>query len=151
VFAGSLEKVVQTWSDPEDKSDEKATKDAWVLNRLEELKREGRTLGNPDQRRSNEVKRAKDHQDHLIDHVAYFAKLVSDERKAHVALGKRVGKMVLAHFAGLKGKEERVKREEERDRKALARWTVREVKKKWKLAITVRNPLPFRFSTCEES
>ncbi|KAI5478760.1 helicase SWR1 [Pseudohyphozyma bogoriensis] len=108
-----------------------------ILIRMDELRASGVVLFNPDRTPTNEPKRDRDHQENLLDHVIYFSKLVSEERKNHIALGKKVSKMVLAHFAGLKGAEERAQKEEERNKKALARWTMREVRKKWKMATNV--------------
>lgn len=119
--------------------DDRAEYDASVFTRVAAFASSGRALGNPDRRPSSEPKRAKDHQDNLIDQVVYFSKLLHDERKAHVNAGRRISKMVLAHFASLRGKEEREQKELEKGQKILARWTVREVRKKWKMAINVRS------------
>lgn len=115
----------------------RAEEEASVLVRIDELRAEGRELGNPDRGRSNEPKRIKDHHESLLEHVVHFSKLVHDERKSHMAMGRRISRMILAHFAGIRGKEEREEREEQKHKKALARWTVREVRKKWKMAINV--------------
>jgi helicase SWR1 len=45
--------------------------------------------------------------------------------------------MVTKHFDEIRGKEEKEQKEIERNQKALARWTIREVRKKWKLATGV--------------
>ncbi|KAK4702013.1 helicase SRCAP/SWR1, partial [Phenoliferia sp. Uapishka_3] len=115
----------------------RAKREASILTRVAAFRATGRTLGNPDRRPSNEPKRAKDHQDNLIDHVVYFSKLLNDERKSHMAVGKKISKMVLGHFANLHGKEEREMREIEKGQKVLAKWTAKEVRKKWKMAINV--------------
>jgi len=44
----------------------------------------------------------------------------------------------MKHFEEIRGKEERDQKEIERNQKALARWTVKEVRKKWRLAVGVR-------------
>lgn len=73
-----------------------------------------------------------------MEQVVHFSKLVHDERRSHMALAKKTGRMVLAYFGMVEGREERERKEEEKQKKALARWTVREVRKKWKMAVNVR-------------
>ncbi|KAL8279864.1 hypothetical protein RQP46_007714 [Phenoliferia psychrophenolica] len=117
---------------------DRAEQEASVFSRVHAFTSSGRTLGNPDRRPSTEAKRAKkDHQDHLVDQVIYFSKLLHDERKSHIYMGRKISKMVLGHFASLRGKEDRDQRELEKAQKALAKWTAREVRKKWKMAFNV--------------
>lgn len=147
-FEGSLSSLFATYFNtlddvdaepppPEEELDERAEYDADILLQLDALRAQGVELLNPDQERSVEPDRIVDHQQHLVDHAVHFSKLVHDERKAHMAMGRKIGRMVLGHFANLRGKEERVAKDEEKQSKALARSTMKEVKKKWKLAINV--------------
>lgn len=122
---------------PEEELDERAEYDADILLQLDAVRAEGIELFNPDLTRSVEPDREPDHQQHLVEQALHFGKLVHDERKAHITMGRKIGRMVLNHFAGLRGKEERIAKDEEKNQKALARWTMKEVKKKWKLAINV--------------
>ncbi|GAA6038496.1 hypothetical protein JCM8097_004595 [Rhodosporidiobolus ruineniae] len=108
-----------------------------VLSQVEAIRAEGRELLDPDRTVSEEAKRKKDHHDSLVDHAIHFAGLVAQERKAHVALARKTAKMVMKHFEDIRGKEEREEKEVARNQKAVARWTVREVRKKWKLAVGV--------------
>lgn len=124
---------------PEDEMDERAEYEADIFVQVERLRAKGIELLNPDQEKPEEPGRSDDHRDFLITHAIHFSKLVHDERKAHLAIARKLGKMILAHFAGIRGKEERSARELERSQKALARWTMKEIKKKWKLAINVSN------------
>lgn len=55
-----------------------------------------------------------------------------------MSLARRVGRMVLGYFAEVRGREERVVREGEKERKALARAVARLVRGKWKMAVNVR-------------
>lgn len=115
----------------------KAEYEADILAQVEAITSEGRTLFNPDRSLTTEPKRAKDHQEWLLDHALYFSKLVSDERKSHILTAKKIGKMVLSHFERKKGQKERGVKEVTKNQKALAKWTAKEVGKKWKMAINV--------------
>ncbi|KDE05864.1 hypothetical protein MVLG_03807 [Microbotryum lychnidis-dioicae p1A1 Lamole] len=115
----------------------RATHEAAVLLEADRIRAKHGVLHNPDLTKSVEAKRERDHQENLIDHAIYFSKLVHDERKAHIVLAKKVGKMVLAHFDRLKNKGSIETKEEAKHKKALARWTMREVRRKWKMAIDV--------------
>lgn len=143
-FGGSLRKVLDSYLALDEEGDPptpdleaRAIYEADILTQVSSLRKGGKNLLNPDRRIAVEPKRLKDHTDNLLDHVVYFSKLVHDERKSHIAASRRVGKMVLAHFDKERGKEERERKEGEKERKTLAKWTVREVRKKWKLAVNV--------------
>ncbi|BGP37264.1 swr1 complex component [Rhodotorula kratochvilovae] len=122
---------------PEEELDARAEYELDVLSQVEAVRAEGRELYNPDRTQSAEAKRAKDHQEWLVEHAAHFATLVAQERKAHVALARKTARMVMKHFEEIRGKEDREQKEVERNQKAIARWTVKEVRKKWKLAVGV--------------
>lgn len=126
-----------------DEVTQQADHEAHILRRVAILRADGRTLENPDRTVSAEYVRAKDHQDNLVEQALYFSKLVHEERKSHVLLARKTAKMVMGHFERLKSKDEREAKELLSLQKNLARWTAREVKKKWKLAVNVR-PLFFR-------
>jgi hypothetical protein len=114
-----------------------ARHDAAIMTEVIAFRATGRVLGNPNRKPSSEPKRSKDHRDHLIEHVVHFSKLLSDERKSHMFLSKKVGRMVMGHFDKLLGRSERERKEEEKNQKILAKWTMKEVRKKWKMAIDV--------------
>ncbi|BGP13320.1 hypothetical protein JCM10213_001493 [Rhodosporidiobolus nylandii] len=122
---------------PEAELEERAAYELDVLQQAAAIRAEGRELLNPDKTASEEAKRAKDHHDSLVDHACHFATLVSQERRAHINLARKTAKMVMKHFEEIRGKEDKEQKEIERNQKALARWTVREVRKKWKLAVGV--------------
>ena len=119
----------------------KITTEATLFDRIITYRNEGRlTSLNPDRKsRDSEPLRWKegDQRDHLVDHACHFSKLVHDERKKHIAIAKKVSKMVMGHFEELEGREERAKLVVEKQLKALAKATVREVRKKWKMAAGV--------------
>lgn len=72
--------------------------------------------------------------DHLVSHAVYFAKLMSDERKQHMATARKVANMIDMYFKRLSGAEERERKIQEKLIRQLARRTANEVLKKWKLA-----------------
>lgn len=112
--------------------------EADIKNQVEEIRRSGRVLFNPDRRASREPKKNKDHRDHLVEHAVHFAKLVEEERRSQIGTAKKVGRMVLGHFDKIKNKQDKIVRDSQRVQKALARTVMKEVKKKWKLAVDVR-------------
>jgi len=122
---------------PEEELEARAENELEILAAVEEIRAEGRELYDPEQGEPEEWSKPKDHQDWLVEHSVYFAGLVAQERKSHIALAKKMARMVTKHFEEIQGKEDRELREIEKNQKALARWTVREIKKKWKLAIGV--------------
>ena len=115
----------------------RAAHDASVFERVRQLASQGRTLANPDRKPAQEARRKKDHADHVVEHACYFAKLVADERKSHAQQARKLARMVTAHFDRLRGLDDRAQKEQERQLKALARGTAREVRKKWKMATSV--------------
>ena len=118
--------------------DARAEHEAGVYNEYAELVKSGREIPNPDQTMSRQPVRARDHRDHLIEQGLHFAKLVNDERKSHALIARKISRMVLNHFAAIKSKEDKLVKDSERGRKTMAKWTAKEVAKKWKLAVNVR-------------
>jgi helicase SWR1 len=74
------------------------------------------------------------HNDHLVSHAIYFARLMMDERRAHATRARKISNMVDLHFKRLSGAEEKERKQWERLMRQLARRTAMEVLKKWKLA-----------------
>ncbi|CCD24111.1 chromatin-remodeling protein SWR1 NDAI_0C04510 [Naumovozyma dairenensis CBS 421] len=74
------------------------------------------------------------HQDYLINQGIYMSKLFHSSRRARMARAKKVSQMIDSHFKHIAGAEERKLKEEERNRKLLARTTMQIVKKRWNLA-----------------
>ncbi|KAM0787908.1 hypothetical protein ACM66B_006116 [Microbotryomycetes sp. NB124-2] len=117
--------------------EERALWEADILVQADRLKLNGRQLHDPNIDKQSEPPRNKDHADHVVEHALHFAKLVHDERKTHLAMARKMSKMIQAHFNEIKNKDEKLEREIKKNQKALARWTLREVRKKWKLALNV--------------
>ncbi|EJS42296.1 swr1p [Saccharomyces arboricola H-6] len=74
------------------------------------------------------------HRDHLINQGVHMSKLFRNSTKARIARAKKVSQMIEQHFKHIAGAEERKLKEEERHKKALARFAVQAVKKKWNMA-----------------
>ncbi|KAK4052146.1 swr1 complex component [Microbotryomycetes sp. JL201] len=117
--------------------EERAVWEADILVQADRLKSKGIQLHDPNVDKQSEPARAKDHADHIVEHALHFAKLVHDERKSHFVMARKMSKMIQTHFNEIKNKDEKLEREIKKNQKALARWTLREVRKKWKLALNV--------------
>ncbi|CAI4058914.1 chromatin-remodeling protein SWR1 SKDI_04G5460 [Saccharomyces kudriavzevii IFO 1802] len=74
------------------------------------------------------------HRDHLINQGVNMSKLFRNSTKARIARAKKVSQMIEQHFKHIAGAEERKLKEEERHKKALARFAVQAVKKRWNMA-----------------
>ncbi|GAA6008760.1 hypothetical protein JCM11491_003425 [Sporobolomyces phaffii] len=134
----SLEDDVDLEPPPgEDELEARAENELEILAAVDAIRADGRELFDPEHVDAHEWSKPKDHQDWLVEHAVYFSGLVAQERKAHAALARKMARMVTKHFEEIQGKEDRELREIEKNQKAIARWTVREIKKKWKLAIGV--------------
>ena len=111
--------------------------DADVLNQVAQLQVGGYTLPNPDKTSSVQPKRPRAHWDYLVDHAVHFSRLVHDERKSHIVAARRTGRAILQHFERIKTKDLKAAKDEERERKLLAKNLAKEVRKKWKMAANV--------------
>ncbi|CAI4058899.1 hypothetical protein SKDZ_04G5350 [Saccharomyces kudriavzevii ZP591] len=74
------------------------------------------------------------HRDYLINQGVNMSKLFRNSTKARIARAKKVSQMIEQHFKHIAGAEERKLKEEERHKKALARFAVQAVKKRWNMA-----------------
>jgi helicase SWR1 len=74
------------------------------------------------------------HRDHLLSQATFFAKLMAEERRAHLSRSKKIAGMVDLYFKRLSGAEEKERKRETQRIKQLARKTALEVMKRWKLA-----------------
>jgi hypothetical protein len=137
----SIEDVTGNDERPRDLTN-KITNEAKAFDRITTFRNDGRLASmNPDKRyRDKERLRIKtgDHQDHVRDHACDFAKRLADERRHHMALGKRISKMIVTYYEELEGREERKKEAEQKRMKALAKSVAKEVWRKWSMAADVR-------------
>ncbi|WFD33362.1 DNA helicase [Malassezia cuniculi] len=122
--------------------DQRVARDTGIYLRLDQLRREGRVLEPkethaPSALRPSDPPRQKSHHDHLLEAVVAHAQRARLIARHHVQLAKKVSRMVAAHWERTLHSDEREQKLEERRMRALAKWTVREVQRQWKLAVTV--------------
>ncbi|EPQ27297.1 uncharacterized protein PFL1_05220 [Pseudozyma flocculosa PF-1] len=87
--------------------------------------------------RPHKAPRSRDRQDHLLEAMVSMSQQMRQNHKQRITLAKRVSRMVAAYWDRQSGSSERERRAEERRLRALAKWTVREVAKQWRLAANV--------------
>ena len=73
----------------------------------------------------------------MLDGVVFRARRMHQISKTRVQLAKKVSRMVAAYWERSLHSDEREQKLEEKRQRALAKWTVREVNRQWKLAVTV--------------
>lgn len=74
------------------------------------------------------------HQEHLINQGLFSSKLVQNRKKQRIAGAKKIAQMIEQHFKHIAGAEDRRLKENEKQRKAIARNIIQSVKKRWNLA-----------------
>lgn len=74
------------------------------------------------------------HRDYMNAQASHFARLLMDERRAHVSGARRIAKLVGQYFRSLEGADEKERKLHEKTMRQLARRTATDVLKKWKLA-----------------
>lgn len=72
--------------------------------------------------------------DHFVAQAKFFSKLLSEERRKHISRSKKLSSMVEMFFKRRLNAEERERKMEEKRVRQLARKTILEVMKKWKIA-----------------
>ncbi|BFZ60615.1 swr1 complex component [Saitoella coloradoensis] len=108
---------------------------AATRNRIEELRAKGLLdAPAPVFKKQVESPRDPDHHDVLLGHALNFSKLMSTERRSNISRAKKIAGMVTAYFKRLEGADEKERKLEEKRIRQLAKKTVQDVKKKWKLA-----------------
>ncbi|PWY99289.1 hypothetical protein BCV70DRAFT_162873 [Testicularia cyperi] len=119
---------------------ERAELDAYL--RVDQSRREG-FLPNEGHAAENvrlsahQMVRKKAHHDHLLEAVSSGYASMRQNTKHRQQLAKRVARMVAQHWDRQSGSSERERKAEEKRVRALARWTIKEVGKQWRLAVNV--------------
>ncbi|PWN27904.1 hypothetical protein BDZ90DRAFT_231681 [Jaminaea rosea] len=72
-----------------------------------------------------------------VDHIAQRAHAVRSEAKQRRAVARKAARAIQTYWQSRQGEGERERKAQERHLRTLARWTVREVNKQWKLAVSV--------------
>ncbi|KAF9192500.1 swr1 complex component [Haplosporangium sp. Z 11] len=114
-----------------EESDIRAESHAQILDRIEELRAEGRLGGKP-AKPFIDPEVPKLHYNWLMEHIMTSSRLIKEEGKLQIARARKVSKMITRHFELLHGKSEREQRLEEKRIRKLAKLTSNEVKKKWR-------------------
>lgn len=83
------------------------------------------------------VPRNKSHHDHLLESVTSSYSQMRQYAKLKQQNSRKVARMIAQHWERQLGTSEREKKAEERRLRALAKWTLREVLKQWRLAVNV--------------
>ncbi|CDR99500.1 hypothetical protein, partial [Sporisorium scitamineum] len=86
---------------------------------------------------AHKVVRNKSHHDYLLDAVAASYSQMRQYARLRQQNSRKVARMVAQHWERQLGTSEREKKAEERRVRALAKWTLREVLKQWRLAVNV--------------
>lgn len=113
-----------------------------VYVRMDELARQGRVL-EPGvssavlKAKPQEAPRSMAHWDHLLAAAAVQAQRTRQLSKARMQLAKKVSRMVAAYWERELNQDEREQKLHWRRQRALAKWTMKEVQRQWRLAVTV--------------
>lgn len=85
----------------------------------------------------HKVTRSKSHHDHLLEAVASSYSQMRQYARTRQQNSRKVARMVAQHWERRLGTSDREKKAEEKRVRALAKWTLREVLKQWRLAVNV--------------
>ncbi|WFD17883.1 DNA helicase [Malassezia caprae] len=113
-----------------------------VYVRISELARQGKALG-PGvsstmlKLKPQEAPRTPAHWDYLLAAAAAQAQRTRQLSKARMQLAKKVSRMIAAYWDRELNQDEREQKLEWRRQRALAKWTMKEVQRQWRLAVTV--------------
>lgn len=86
---------------------------------------------------AHKAPRTKSHHDHLLEAVTGSYSQMRQYARHKQQNARKVARMVAQHWERQLGTSEREKKAEERRIRALAKWTLREVLKQWRLAVNV--------------
>ncbi|KAI3626498.1 hypothetical protein CBS9595_001859 [Malassezia furfur] len=122
--------------------EQRIAREAQLYRRWDAYRRQGKSLEPSgtlalQKLKPQEAPRAKAHHDHLLDGVVVRARRMHQLHKTRLQLAKKVSRMIAAYWERALHSDERAQKLEEKRQRALAKWTVREVARQWKLAVTV--------------
>uniref|UniRef100_V5EXM9 Helicase SWR1 n=2 Tax=Kalmanozyma brasiliensis (strain GHG001) TaxID=1365824 RepID=V5EXM9_KALBG len=86
---------------------------------------------------AHKAPRTKSHHDHLMETVAASYSQMRQYARLKQQGSRKVARIVAQHWERQLGTSDREKKAEERRTRALAKWTLREVLKQWRLAVNV--------------
>ncbi|KZT61158.1 hypothetical protein CALCODRAFT_46051 [Calocera cornea HHB12733] len=144
-FGNSLDAYLESYVSIEDHPvtlsalENSAKQDAELYGRIALLRAEGRLQTRPERPiaapKSTEPKRPTSHWDMIISQANIQMKRIQDDIRVRQTTARRVSRAVVAHFERISQAEDRERQAEEKRIRALAKFTVREVLKKWREAI----------------
>lgn len=122
--------------------EQRIAREIQLYQRLDQLRQQGKTLEpsgttSLQKLKPQEAPREKAHHDHMLDGIVFRARRMHQSVKGRIQLAKKVSRMVAAYWERSLHSDEREQKLEEKRQRALAKWTMREVSRQWKLAITV--------------
>lgn len=118
-------------------------REAALYRRIDELREEGllqsreEALKRSHQNRAREALRTNNHWDSILAQIGHRQHQQRVELRNKIQNAKRIARFVQAYWDEKLGRGEKQRKIEERRVRALAKWTVREVRKQWKLAVNV--------------
>lgn len=118
-----------------------AAKEANHWDQIVSLRNQGQfEYLNPDRAIPKDSLRSGDYEDRLVEHVVDFASAMQDRKTARKQHCDKLCKMLNEYLEGQGSRDERKRQAEERRLKGLAKWTAKEIRKKWQMAANVRSP-----------
>lgn len=135
-----VEDVTGTDERPRDLTN-RIQREAKTFDRITLYRNEGRLISsNPDKRaRESELLRTKDgdHMTSLVEQACAERAALIEVKRVGLYNARKIGQMILAYFEEQGGNEEYAQMMIERQLKALAKSTMKEVRKRWKAVATV--------------
>lgn len=121
---------------------QRIARESAIYQRIDEFRRQGQSFGDAHNTalaklKPHEAPRGKAHWDFLLEGVSTRANRMRQAHRAHVQLAKKVSRMISGYWERTLHSDEREQKLELRRQRALAKWTMREVQKQWRLAVIV--------------
>ncbi|KAK4685864.1 helicase SRCAP/SWR1, partial [Tremellales sp. Uapishka_1] len=130
----------------------RAAKEGFIRNRVNYLQTQGRLLRLIEEKDQFEIAQSKshshtkvigipsrqsDHRDALMSHMVQVRNAMLNEAKLKPGICRRVARMVQVYWERIEGKDERVRLEEERERKRKTKEMIKGLRRRWGLAVKV--------------
>lgn len=145
-FGGNIDALLQSFNllhEGEGARDDKALEDADLQTyiKLDQRWRSGLPMqpqaGSTSRHVAHKTPRNKSHHDHLLEAMSVQYSHMRHSARHKQQNSRKVARMVAQHWERQLGTSEREKKAEERRVRALAKWTLKEVLKQWRLAVNV--------------
>ena len=145
-YLSSYMHLEDTGPQPEPRALEaRAAREAYLRNRVAYLRSIGRMSRLDDEEAFSSSKskpagsnRSQDHQDFMMAHMTSVRNAMMNEAKSKPVVCKRLARMVMNYWEMEEGREERERLAEEREQKRKVKDLARAIRKKWSLAVKVR-------------